>query len=965
MRQWLEEMVEAGEMLENDLEEFLNLVDRRPVKGTELTHQIECLGIIGYGIAPDPRFIFWIDETEKPMYLYRTKSSKKHPRFVSAGEVDYVLELSLAVIISNSKKGNLSISPKELEMEVSHWSISERLNIQRYRCHLNWLLKNPPKSQLIPKTLNRMSDRGVTNFLDGISRYIIVNGFIPKHKLAVIKKIYEESGFEHRTLLADLKNYSVKSNRKLAPEYQKKLTNRTVNYTTVSKENDTSGKEKKYRISVEFAEKHYPSHLSVDRLTNTGKKEKNYRLQWISKDSYVYLGGRRVKGMLYKGTLSELDQFDRFYCSSCIDPFLEIAFTNYQRETSYPSYILSYRSFSLNQRAGYLEWLATNRTDNRYDVEFPKLYLQGLEYRFFVDKPNLKEKREILKEAQRIVEFYKLNTPGNNLFQDFIDFAHVLTTQRDLEPNIYAGRQRSLLPTIIAISQKVAKQESISADWCLRWYVNQPDTVIRSSFDFIANIFVPLFRNVFNKKYPKGYIVKRPERNLETKYVSSSREFTQTFEFTLDGEPMPDVSSVVELRRDMEKLVEEVSLDMAPLTKFYWRRKGKIESLEAMELVPDRVKDEVWSTKLSFLKDWIASNNKHRGCTLDEFCEKLEGQKRQKISYRQYEEISRGLCYSGYGLTPDPRLLSRAPKMDERVLIYPTNEISIAEAKIRPELLYRIVEIGICVWIVDTKGKKVSLVEEAMIRHLESLPNLSANERNVLVLNLQWFLSTVYEITKFKVWFGALTIEQREDLRQLAVTMVLDYGMKNKESVSRLEKLYALLGYETQQVYSDLNARKPLTDPVRVRNSEIGLKAERKPGNRKDRKAVKLDSNKIEDLVDETEKVKVLLDTVFVEDPLSVKQHSPEKSKNLTADSGLDRKHTLLVIEFLSKNRWTDSRVQKLAKKHGLMWQGCLETINEWSFDLFKEELIEEYDGYRPNSNIVEKLRDHFQSIEK
>ena len=964
MRQWLEEMVEAGQMLENDLEEFLNLVDRRPVKETELIHQIQCLGIIGYEIAPDPRFIFWIDGTEKPMYLYKTKSSKKHPRFVNASAVDYVLELSLAVIISNSKKGNSSISRNELEMEVSYWSKSDLLNVQRYRCHLNWLLKNPPESQIIPKILNRMSDGGVTSFLDDIGRYIIVNGFIPKHKLAVIEKIYEESGFEDRKLLPELKKYVVKSISAIVP-HQKELTKRIVNYKAVEKETVTSGNEKRYRISVEFAEKLHPSHLSVDRLSTTSKKEKNNRLQWIPKDSYVYLGGRKVNGMFYRGTLSELDQFDRFYCSSCIDPYLEIAFTDYQKETSDPLNVLSYRSFSINQRAGYLEWLATNRTDKRYNVEFPKLYLQGLEYRFFVDRPNLKEKREILKEAQRIDDCYKLNASRYNSFQHFIDFAHVLTAQKELEPNIYERTKRSLLPTIIVISRKVAKQESISADWCLSWYVNQPDTVMWSSFEFIANIFVPLFRNVFNKKYPKGYSVKRPERNLETKYVSSSREFTQTFEFTLDGEPMPDVSSLVELRRDMEKLVEEVSLDLAPLTKFYWRKNCNIESLEAMELIPNRVKDDVWNTKLSFLKDWISNDKKHLGGTLNEFCEKLEGQTRQKISYRQYEEISRGLGYSGYGLTPDPRLLSRAPKMDERVLIYLISEIYIVEGKVRPELLHRIVEIGICVWLANPKGKKVALIKEAVIRHLESLSNLSTHERNALIENLHWFLATVYDITKFKVWFGALTIEQREDLRQLAVTMVLDYGMKNKESVSKLEKLFALLGYETQQVYSDLNARKPLTDPVRVRNSEIGSKAEIEPGNRKDRKAVKLDSNKIEDLVDETEKVKVLLGTVFVEDPLSVEQHSPEKSKNLTAISGLDRKHTLLVIEFLSKNRWSDSRVQKLAKKHGLMWQGCLETINEWSFDLFNQELIEEYDGYRPNFSIVEKLKDHFERIEK
>lgn len=964
MRQWLEEMVEAGQMFENDLEEFLNLVDRRPVKETELIHQIQCLGIIGYEIAPDPRFIFWIDGTEKPMYLYKTKSSKKHPRFVNASAVDYVLELSLAVIISNSKRGNLSISPNELEMEVSHWSKSELLNVQRYRCHLNWLLKNPPESHSIPKILNRMSDRGVISFLDDIGRYIILNGFIPKLKLPVIEKIYEESGFEDRKLLPELKKYVVKSTSAIVP-HQKELTKRIVNYTSVEKETVTSRNEKRYRLSVEFAEKQYPSHLSVDRLSNTDRKEKSNRLQWIPKDSFVHLGGRRVMGMIYLGTLPELDRFDRFYCSSCIDPFLEIAFTDYQRETSDPSNFLSYRSFSINQRAGYLEWLATNRTDRRYNREFPELYLQGLEYRFFVDKPNIKEKREILKEAKRIIDFYELHFTRYRSFQNFIDLAHVLTTENDLEPNIYAGRKRGLLPTMVAISQKVAKQESISADWCLRWYLNQPDIVICSSFEYFANVFVPLFRIVFNLKYPRGYIVNSPERNFETKYVSSSREFTQTFEFTLDGEPIPDVSSIAELLRDMKNLVEEVSLEMAPLTKFYERRYDNTESLEVMERVPDRVKDEVWNAKLSFVKDWIANDKKHRGHTLNEFCEKLEGEKRQKISYRQYEEISRGLGYSGYGLTPDPRLLSRAPKMDERVLIYPISEIYIVKGKVRPELLHRIVEIGICVWLANPKGKTVALIKKAVIRHLESLSNLSTNERNALIENLHWFLATLYEITKFKVWFGALTIEQREDLRQLAVTMVLDYGMKNKESVSKLEKLFALLGYETQQVYSDLNARKPLTDPFRVRNSEIGSKTEIEPGNRKDRKAVKLDSSKIEDLVDETEKVKVLLGTVFVEDPLSVEQHSPEKSKNLTAISGLDRKHTLLVIEFLSKNRWSDSRVQKLAKKHGLMWQGCLETINEWSFDLFNQELIEEHDGYRPNFSIVEKLKGHFERIEK
>ena len=40
------------------------------------------------------------------------------------------------------------------------------------------------------------------------------------------------------------------------------------------------------------------------------------------------------------------------------------------------------------------------------------------------------------------------------------------------------------------------------------------------------------------------------------------------------------------------------------------------------------------------------------------------------------------------------------------------------------------------------------------------------------------------------------------------------------------------------------------------------------------------------------------------------------------------------------------------------MASGSLETINEWAIDRFDDSLIEAYEGYEMNAEIVEKLKE-------
>ena len=677
------------------------------------------------------------------------------------------------------------------------------------------------------------------------------------------------------------------------------------------------------------------------------------------------IAGQKIKGMIYIGRYSELGVFDRFYCSSRIDRSLEVAEKSFRKN---PSRFMSAPRYHLlypKRRKTYLDWLATDRVDKSYSSSFAKLYLQGLEYRMFVDNPSLSEKREILEEARRIIQFYNLYVSDYDNFQEFIDYAVVLTSEKELEPNISGGPLKSLLPTEIEISRKVALGQTISADWCLSWYVNQSSTQAIPRLDYLPSIFVVLFRHVFNKKYPSGYAIKKSKSNLKKVYVSSSREFIQEFAFTLDGKPLPNVQYLVRMKKDVEQMVDEVSTDLMRLARFYSGRKGSINSLEVMELLPEAIKDKIWASRLSFLSEWLTEGARNRGCTLREFCEEIEGRRRAKLTFRQYEGVSQALGYVGYGISPDPRLLTRVPKLDEKVLIYPLDEENGQNRQVSQSLLDRIVEIGLGVWIGCASTETRSRVQVVVHQYIGSLSNLSDSDKKILQTHFYWFLSESPDITLVRKWLNALTMERKAEIRQSSLSMAKGYGQVYPKLIQRLEKLYSLLGYEAGQVYSDLYVGKAIDGPVSVRNATVGPKGESIPITPNDHKTVDLDADRITEISDDTEKVQTVLGGVFTENPSPEKQSPTAGSTDLSVFAGLDHTHVNLVVEFLSKGHWTVKEVQKLATKHGLMWSGSLEVINEWSFELFEEELIEEYTGYRPNPRTAQKFRDFLRQIDQ
>ena len=68
-----------------------------------------------------------------------------------------------------------------------------------------------------------------------------------------------------------------------------------------------------------------------------------------------------------------------------------------------------------------------------------------------------------------------------------------------------------------------------------------------------------------------------------------------------------------------------------------------------------------------------------------------------------------------------------------------------------------------------------------------------------------------------------------------------------------------------------------------------------------------------------------------------------------------------LIREVITCPHWTEEEFAELAARNGLMVAGALETVNEWSFGVHDEALLEEYEGYDVSPDIANALADAFE----
>jgi hypothetical protein len=106
----------------------------------------------------------------------------------------------------------------------------------------------------------------------------------------------------------------------------------------------------------------------------------------------------------------------------------------------------------------------------------------------------------------------------------------------------------------------------------------------------------------------------------------------------------------------------------------------------------------------------------------------------------------------------------------------------------------------------------------------------------------------------------------------------------------------------------------------------------------------------------ETSEVQSMLGSIFVDEEPPQKEEQILTTSNQAA-SMLDTSHNTLYQELIVKDQWARKEVMELCQKLGLMIDGAIETINDWSFDVVDAPVLEDDDDIYVDIEIVEELK--------
>jgi hypothetical protein len=220
-------------------------------------------------------------------------------------------------------------------------------------------------------------------------------------------------------------------------------------------------------------------------------------------------------------------------------------------------------------------------------------------------------------------------------------------------------------------------------------------------------------------------------------------------------------------------------------------------------------------------------------------------------------------------------------------------------------------------------------------------------------------------MTQVKRALAEVPAHQRDVIARLAASVAAADGIIEKSEVAFLEKVYDELGIERSKLYGTLHelaasGANAAAEPVTVEKPKppSGFKIQPAPNTPMNaQRGKKLDTSRIDKILEETQQVSSVLTTIFAgeEEPVAIAMPDPQTSNSGGRFAGLDDVNTVLAERLMAQDKWERSAFEVIARELGLMPDGALEAINEWAFERFGEAFAEDGDMMEINRALIEE----------
>lgn len=689
---------------------------------------------------------------------------------------------------------------------------------------------------------------------------------------------------------------------------------------------------------------------------NVKKSTNKTKGRWLAPNESITIQGRMLNNgfIYYGGVLRSLNGYDTE--ASLIDESLSASDpVNLQYATQIYAdqslgYWPSYASLSKECRGVFLDWLGSNRANPNMPIGYIFIYFYGLERRIVSSKDHpldIKDSEyllifdEIIRLNSIYAENYSFRNYSNNLLSLMIFLRpHLFEEKTETYPHISSELSFKLL-----LSKTVMDEGLITAELAFEWLKYSFEYSLKTPARRCEYEYKLLFNLRFKQQFGDGFKVKPNKTKLRLSYHSASSSIGYVELFTGD---LPEPSILKAPINKIIPIAERCTQELSAYSRYLGREGVSRNDIAALMLLPEELLNDFSSPIIDQLKQWASEvvTEQQGLTTVKELWAHINTELPTAINKKENELIQNLMGKIGIGIAPDTRIHQVKIKPDEYIVLFNSENGSIFQPSNEFYYTEMLLRLGAIVANID--GHIHSNERHLLEQFISTNEKLSATEKQYLFAYLIWRINSVSSMEGIKSNIAKLDENQRKIISKLLISIALADGMVDVNEIKQIEKLYTTLGLDKSLVSSDIHT---LSTSKASSSNSIPTTNNNSIEVAKDK--FMLDSSILKLHETETNDVQSLLGTIFADNE-EIYEPTSIVPDNKT---GLDRTHHQLYETLITQEKWSRNDVLTLCKKFGLMLDGAIETINEWSYECVDAPLIEDNDDIYIDFEILEELK--------
>jgi tellurite resistance protein len=676
---------------------------------------------------------------------------------------------------------------------------------------------------------------------------------------------------------------------------------------------------------------------------------------WKPKGTSVHIAGRTIDGLVYVGKdLAPVDDDGWLDLEpALIDPRLKVAPTA-QRGAVEHVWPLSYEKLAPGQRATYLDWLASGRTDPQIDARYVELFLAGLERRGIVDAGDSSaaqaEIAVIADEVSRLIDLYgelhRIVYRAESLLH-LLRVPLLAEEAAKLEPPKRATGWQAPLELRLGLGAFAKTGQPLPVDWALSWLRCSPEAYLRTPAQRCHDEFESLVRLRYTQRFGEGLKLKPLKQRIVVEHYPLNEGVRRDrFRRVTD---LPDVVAAGHLVNALRELGRSCSDELDAYSRFLGRNPDARNDPRALGLLPRELASTHDSPALVELRRLTAAvDADHRVKTVGDKFVTLMNPGAEKLDKKDAAALSRLLVALDLGMEPDVRFGGPALAAGQPLVLF--RLLPAAPDAPTPPYAAATALLNVAAAVATADSTVTPEEEQALAMHLARAPGLDEHERVRLAAHLDWLLACPPSLRGLKGRVNQLGTVQREEVAAALVAIAGADGHISPDEVRVLTKVFEALGLEEATLYAQLHSvAVPAPGPVTVRprqpgDPEFGLPSTLPRGE------VLLDQQLVDAKLAESASVSTLLASIFEEDPPPPREHT------VPSIGSLSSAEAEFAGRLGERSVWTRADVEALASELGILTDGALEAVNDAAFEVAGAPLWEGDDPVEVDRSTLEEL---------